>query len=138
MTRLMAHTVREAGMPPKHDPNRSIEVTAGPPETPGNAPRNYTVTVNPHRTEDTGMWKLEIPFHYCPDPNLKPLDPPHALGLTNEVLLAIVADRLEGFQNGPFACEYNARALDNVRSALAHLQARAQERDNRGVGHTEK
>ncbi len=138
MTKLLSHTVKDGGMVPKHDPNRSLEIQPGPPEPPGNAPREYVVVVNPHRSADAGQWKLVIPFHYCLDPNLKPLDPPHALGVTNEVLLAVVIDRLEGFQAGPFACEYNRLALEHARSALAFLHARSQERANRGVGPTEK
>lgn len=54
-------------------------------------------------------------------------------GLTNEVLLAIVQDRLEGFQRGPFACEENATALMAVQSALAILAARTKRRDDAGV-----
>jgi hypothetical protein len=47
-------------------------------------------------------------------------------GLTNEVLLAIVADRLERFQAGPAACEENAEALGFIEHALAKLAARVQ------------
>lgn len=54
-------------------------------------------------------------------------------GITNEVLLAIVQDRLEGFQRGPFACEENATALMAVQSALAILAARTKRRDDAGV-----
>ena len=54
-------------------------------------------------------------------------------GLTNEVLLAIVADRLEGYQSGPFACLDNALALNNVQTALLHLKVRTKMRLERGV-----
>jgi len=54
-------------------------------------------------------------------------------GLTNEVLLAILEDRLVGFQSGPFACEANAFALAHVREALEILHARTAERSGRGV-----
>ena len=54
-------------------------------------------------------------------------------GITQEALLAIVADRLRGFQAGPFACDANEQALMAVQSALWHLQARTRERIARGV-----
>lgn len=54
-------------------------------------------------------------------------------GITNEALLAIVMDRLEGFQSGRYACEENADALDHVRAALNALDQRTQRRIARGV-----
>lgn len=54
-------------------------------------------------------------------------------GLTQEALLAIVIDRLECFQAGPFASEYNAVALVHARAALSSLQKRTKDRIARGV-----
>lgn len=54
-------------------------------------------------------------------------------GLTHEVLLAILIDRLEGFQSGPYANAYNLHALKHVQSALDHLNDRTREREARGV-----
>lgn len=54
-------------------------------------------------------------------------------GLTQEALLAIVIDRLESFQNGPYACTENADALKSTRDALAFLQERTNNRVERGV-----
>ena len=54
-------------------------------------------------------------------------------GMTQEVLLAIVRDRLEGFQSGDFACELNQVALDHVCEAMAALQQRTRDRISRGV-----
>ncbi|EPR42705.1 hypothetical protein dsx2_2622 [Desulfovibrio sp. X2] len=54
-------------------------------------------------------------------------------GITNEALLAIVIDRLEGFQAVPFACTENAAALDHARICLGELQARTRHRMMRGV-----
>lgn len=60
-------------------------------------------------------------------------------GITQEVLLAIVIDRLESFQNGSFANEYNAKALDYVRAAQETLLSRTCDRMARGVeGKSEK
>ncbi len=54
-------------------------------------------------------------------------------GLTNEVLLAIVIDRLRGFQAGDFACRENALALTQIETGLHWLQQRTIDRLRRGV-----
>lgn len=54
-------------------------------------------------------------------------------GLTQEALLAIVADRLESFQAGPFSCMENLNALVHVRDAMTWLQSRTKARMARGV-----
>lgn len=54
-------------------------------------------------------------------------------GLTHEVLLAIVADRLRSFQKGPFATKANACALTHIEEAQHWLQQRTLERMRRGV-----
>lgn len=59
-------------------------------------------------------------------------------GLTHEVLLAIVADRLRSFQQGPFASRYNALALTHIEDAQNWLNRRTLERMRRGVEGTHK
>lgn len=59
-------------------------------------------------------------------------------GVTQEVLLAIVADRLRSFQMGPYACKANACALTHIEEALHWLQQRTIERMRRGVEGTSK
>lgn len=54
-------------------------------------------------------------------------------GLTQEVLLAIVADRLRSFQAGPFACRENALALTKIEEAQLWLHSRTLARMSRGV-----
>lgn len=54
-------------------------------------------------------------------------------GITQEVLLAIVADRLRSFQSGPFACRENALALTKIEEAQHWLQHRTIARMRRGV-----
>lgn len=54
-------------------------------------------------------------------------------GVTQEVLLAIVIDRLQSFQAGPFACRENALALTKIQEAQMWLQRRTRERMQRGV-----
>lgn len=54
-------------------------------------------------------------------------------GLTQEVLLAIVADRLRSFQAGPFAGRENAIALTKIEEAQHWLLSRTRARMARGV-----
>lgn len=49
-------------------------------------------------------------------------------GITQEVLFAIVADRLQSFQDGPFACVENGFALDHVKAAQEALLSRTRAR----------
>lgn len=54
-------------------------------------------------------------------------------GISDEALLAIVIDRLRGFQSGPFSCRENALALTKVEEAMQWLNARTKDRMARGV-----
>ncbi len=54
-------------------------------------------------------------------------------GLSNESLLAVVIDRLQGFQGGAFKCRENAIALTHLEDAMHWLQHRTRERMARGV-----
>jgi hypothetical protein len=54
-------------------------------------------------------------------------------GLTHEVLLAILIDRLEGFQNGKFSSTENEVALGHLRAAQGILKQRTRDRIKRGV-----
>ena len=54
-------------------------------------------------------------------------------GVTHEALLAILIDRLEAFQRGPFANGYNAAALLHLEAALGCLSDRTRERMARDV-----
>lgn len=54
-------------------------------------------------------------------------------GITQEALLAIVADRLRSFQAGPFSSRENAVALTHVETAMLWLHKRTLDRMQRGV-----
>jgi hypothetical protein len=54
-------------------------------------------------------------------------------GVTQEALLAIVMDRLQSFQRGPFACRENALALTKIEEAQHWLFSRTLARMQRGV-----
>lgn len=54
-------------------------------------------------------------------------------GITHEALLAILIDRLECFQKGPYSCRENAIALTHLQDAQHWLQHRTRARMARGV-----
>ena len=54
-------------------------------------------------------------------------------GVTHEALLAILIDRIRGFQSGPYSGRDNAIALTHLEEALMWLQRRTRERIKRGV-----
>jgi hypothetical protein len=59
-------------------------------------------------------------------------------GVTNEALLAIVIDRLRGFQSSQHACRENACALTKLEEAMHWLHSRTRSRMARGVEGTSK
>ncbi len=56
-----------------------------------------------------------------------------ANGHTNEALIAVVIDRMQGFQKGKFPCRENAIVLTHLETAMLWLQKRAMDRVKRGV-----
>ena len=54
-------------------------------------------------------------------------------GVMNEDLIAIVIDRMHGFQSGDYACRDNELALTKLEEALMWLRNRTNEREARGV-----
>jgi hypothetical protein len=54
-------------------------------------------------------------------------------GLTEAALVAVLIDRLRGFQAGPYACRENAIQLTKLEEVLHWTRARADARAKRGV-----
>ena len=54
-------------------------------------------------------------------------------GISNEALLAIVEDRLTGFQSGVYSCRENALAVTKIQEAMMWLHKRTRDRVARGV-----
>jgi hypothetical protein len=54
-------------------------------------------------------------------------------GITQEVLLAILIDRLQSFQMGNYACRENQIALTHLETAKLWLHSRTLDRMSRGV-----
>jgi len=59
-------------------------------------------------------------------------------GIHNEDLLAIVIDRLQGFQAGDYRCRENAVALTKLEEAMMWLRKRTDDRAKRNVEGTSK
>lgn len=114
--------------------NDAIKITAFGEPGPGGACLRYRACVpmiNPveqHVKENSARART-----YC-DVNFQNGNPADEInGISNEALLAIVLDRLQGFQSGPFACEKNKWAMVCVEDALQTLKSRTAERQERGV-----
>ncbi len=54
-------------------------------------------------------------------------------GVMNEDLIAIVIDRMRGFQSGDYACPDNYLVMIKLEEALMWLRHRTNEREARGV-----
>ena len=105
--------------------NDYTEVFAVDEAGPGNA--NHVYDIRPVEGKEMRGGGLVIRFQEGP---LKenPMN-----GIQNEDLIAIVIDRLQGFQRGEFACKDNGMALVNLHGALAYLRQRTKKREDRGV-----
>jgi hypothetical protein len=103
--------------------NEALHIEAVDEPGPGGACHAYRIT--PTRGNASGVL---IQFQNGP---LAETDYPN--GLSQEALLAIVEDRLIGFQKGPFACRETAVALTKIQEAQMWLAKRTREREARGV-----
>lgn len=119
-------SVRDITMHQQGAVNRcvNIKVLDGP--GPGNASHEYQLSF--YRAGDPGKTeRVRLSFQNGP------LREVGVNGLTNEALLAILIDRMHGFQAGKFRCGDNRVALEYLENALSALQRRTREREARGV-----
>lgn len=128
MRKLTAHKVNPA--------NDVLDIAVTDQPGAGGANHRYEVTgfdteKNPSKVDDGGFAasfsRLLILFQNGP------IAESGVNGITQEVLLAIIEDRLVSFQAGAYANEYNAEALEHVRTAQAALHRRTLDRMARGV-----
>lgn len=54
-------------------------------------------------------------------------------GTTIEAVIAVLVNRLQGFQDGPFKCRENALAITKLEEAKMWLRHRTEDRESRGV-----
>lgn len=92
----------------------------------GNACHVYRIAV-PNGTEVARPVCVDIEFQNGP------IQEAGVNGISGEALLAIVEDRLHGFQSGQYACRENAIALTKIQEAMMWLSKRTRDRVARGV-----
>jgi hypothetical protein len=108
-----------------HGLNESITIESDSPG-PGGASHRYDLNIatTDNFTEHVGRLQFqEGPRH------VKGSTP----GVTEAAVLAILIDRLEGFQAGPYACPENAEQLEHLRAALRLTHERAHRRAAAGT-----
>mgnify|MGYP000886220090 CR=1 FL=1 len=94
----------------------------------GNACHLYGITSDEPRNADTPP-AVMLPVRF----QNGPIQEVGVNGVSNESILALVEDRLHGFQSGPFACRENAIALTKLQECMMWLQKRTRDRVARGV-----
>lgn len=92
--------------------NNTITIKAGEAGA-GGAPHHYVVHPNNSEINRHPWTQLQFPQEGFKD-----------IAVTNEVLLAVLIDRLEGFQTGPNPSRYNAIALRACEIAMLSLKER--------------
>jgi len=111
--------------------NEQIDIFAVDEPGQGNACHHYQIEpVERHGEEPDNVIKVnpcDIRFQNGP------IAEAGVNGISNESLLAVVEDRLLGFQSGPFACRENAIALTKIQEAMRWLHKRTRDRMARGV-----
>lgn len=98
-----------------------VKVLDGP--GPGNANHEYEVVL----VENRNVVLCGVSFQNGP------IKEAGVNGVANEDLIAIVIDRLEGFQSGEYACDLNEIAKSHLGSCLKSLRSRTDDREERGV-----
>lgn len=111
--------IKDHILPPWND---AVGITAVDAQGNGGAHHHYAIDVDGSET-----YGVDIHFQNGP------IGEVGANGVTNEALLAVVADRLRSFQEGPYRCKENACALTHIEEALHWLHARTLSRMNRGI-----
>lgn len=115
--------------------NDKLEILVLDPPGPGGANHVYAIS-GMDLTRNTAA--LQASENYPDDSAVimfqcGPINEHGVNGTTQEVLIAIVIDRLRSFQAGPFACPENADALAHATEALEALKSRTKARMARGV-----
>lgn len=103
--------------------NEAIRILVRDEPGPGGANHQYELNLETLR----GPMSLQIQFQNGP------IQEAGHNGWTNEALLAVVEDRLDGFAAGPVRSKETADALEFVRLAIGALKHRTLSRQARGV-----
>lgn len=103
--------------------NNAIRILVLDDPGPGGANHRYQIEIAARH----GTQLLDVQFQNGP------VQEQGVNGGSIEALAAVVIDRLEGFQGGPYACDENADALAHFTAGLAILKERTAQRQARGV-----
>lgn len=103
--------------------NDTLDITVL--DQPGSGGANHVYSVEPKDSVGAEMLRVNFQNGAIAESGVN--------GVTQEILLAIVIDRLRSFQSGPFSSRENALALTKCEEALHWLQQRTLERMRRGV-----
>lgn len=109
--------------------NEELHITVLDDPGVGGASHVYSIAYgfNPGTDEGGSQEKCRIEFQNGP------IQEAGVNGISQEALLAVVIDRLQSFQAGPYACRENALALTKCEEAMMWLQKRTRDRMTRGV-----
>jgi len=97
-------------------------------DEPGQGNANHEYAIRPVGEQETvSGWIQKISFQNGP------IKECGVNGIMNEDLIAVVIDRMRGFQSGDYACRDNTLALTKLEEALMWLRNRTNSREARGV-----
>lgn len=114
--RIFTHTI------PMQDIGTFAVYSSSTPDDPGGAPHHYIL-----HGHDIRPPIAEIRFQNGP------VGEAGVNGVTDAQLLAVLIDRLQGFQRGPYACRENALTLTKLEEAMHWIHHRTMARSRRGV-----
>jgi hypothetical protein len=108
--------------------NSALSVVAIGEPGPGGAHFMYDIGVKTETLGDLPVAPIEYGLKFQ-------VGDPHETinGITNEVLLAVLIHRMDGFQRGPFHCSHNEAIRGHLKQALNLMHDRTRERASRGV-----
>lgn len=113
--------------------NDKLTITVTDVSGAGGANHRYEIRGFNTKTNDSDPIKQEPNDHLEILFQNGPINEVGVNGITQEALLAIVADRLRSLQAGPYTCRENALALTKIEEATHWLQQRTIARMRRGV-----
>ena len=99
----------------------------------GGANHEYHIVINDGKEKEFANDVVVIQFQ---NGARKEIDSIH--GVIDTDLLEIVRHRMQCFQAGPFATDYNAKALEHIELALMYMNRRVEDRIERNVLGTNK
>lgn len=110
---------------PGDSANSQLKITVADEPGPGGACHEYVIAHLQPSGEERVLCRLSF--------QNGPIKSAGVNGITQEVLLAVVIDRLKGFQSGQYACSDNSDAATLTITALHALQRRTRDRIRRQV-----